>query len=375
MKFLKIILFLSIYSPFLFGQGSSIKTKFLQNVLREDFNEQNLMFPTTTETNGKYSMIMDNHSYYGLGSGSSEYPLLIQWHNDLVDFELNTSIRLKDEKDWEAIQKIQGQTGQVIGVVLKYNPNTQEALIFQINGIRQYKLSHLKDERIKSLIDWTDSKQLKRNDVNEITIRTKDNRYEFFINGKFEFKKNLDRLKENIHSGSFGFYLGKNTQAMINYFHVSTEKEYNGINKLLNLSEEDAKRLIAEKEQLKINLNKEHDKEIKELKDVIKIIENELKSANQIKDSIQKENVRYEPFKDIIEKNGDFMYTLTKDLREQMEKNKLLQKENNNLLDSITFLIQKQESFKLEYLEVLDQVMQRNDTVITEKKDTIHEKK
>ena len=370
MKFWKILFYCCMLSLTVFSQESTIKTKFLQNVLREDFHEQSSLFPATSETNGKYSMIMDNYSYYGLGSGPTEYPLLIQWKNDLENFELKTSIRLKDEEDWETMQKIQGQTGQVIGVILKYNPNTQEALIFQINGVRQYKLSHLKNEKIKNITDWIDSKQLKRNDVNEILIKTKNNRYEFFINGKFVLKKNLDRLKETINSGNFGFYLGKHTQAMINYLHISAEKDYSGINKKLNLSEDEAKKIIAEKEQLEINLKNEHLKEIKELQDVIKILEGELRSSNQIKDSIQKENKRYEPFSDIIEQNGDFMYTLTKDLREQIEKNKLLQKENKNLTDSIDWLVKKQESFKLEYLEVLDQIMQKKDTII-EQKDTI----
>ncbi len=373
MKFWYIILIFGAFSNLLIGQESAIKTKFLQKILIEDFNEQNLRFPTTTESNGTYSMIMDNHSYYGLGSGEHAYPILIKWQNDLVNFKLKTSIRLKDEEDWEAMQKIQGQTGQVIGVVLKYNPDTQEALIFQINGVRQYKLSHLKNEKVKNLINWTDSKQLKRNDVNEIMIKTQDHKYDFFINGQFVFKKNLERFKESITNGSFGFYLGAHTQAMINYFHVYAEKDYDGINKLLNLSEEDAKKLIAEKEQLQTELNAKHAEEIKELHSVIKILENELKTTNQIKDSIYRENLKFQPFEDLIDKKGDFMYTLTTDLREQIEKNKILQQENQKLLDSINFLTDKQESFKLEYLKVLDQMMQKEDTMSTEKKDTIYE--
>ena len=373
MKFWQIILIFGTFSTLLLGQESTIKTKFLQEILIEDFNEQNLRFPTTTESNGTYSMIMDNHSYYGLGSGEYAYPILIKWQNDLVNFKLKTSIRLKDEEDWEAMQKIQGQTGQIIGIVLKYNPDTQEALIFQINGVRQYKLTHLKNEKMKNLISWTDSKHLKRNDVNEIIIKTHNNKYEFFINGQFVFKKNLVRLKESITSGNFGFYLGARTQAMINYLNIYAEKDYDGINKLLNLSEEDAKNLIAEKEQLQIELTAKHSEEVKELHSVIKILENELKTTNQIKDSIYRENEKFQPFEDLIEKKGDFMYTLTTDLKEQIEKNKILQQENKKLLDSINYLINKQESFKLEYLEVLDQMMQKEDTMNIEKKDTIYE--
>ena len=53
------------------------------------------------------------------------------------------------------------------------------------------------------------------------------------------------------------------------------------------------------------------------------------------------------------------MYTLTKDLKEEMEKNKALKDENETLLDSIQVLIQNQETFKLEYLKILDSVMEK----------------
>ena len=109
------------------------------------------------------------------------------------------------------------------------------------------------------------------------------------------------------------------------------------------------------------------------LKEQIDGLENELKTTNQIKDSIHREIAKFQPFEDLIEKKGDFMYTLTTDLKEQIEKNKILQQENKKLLDSINYLINKQESFKLEYLEVLDQMMQKEDTMNMEKKDTIYE--
>ena len=40
----------------------------------------------------------------------------------------------------------------------------------------------------------------------------------------------------------------------------------------------------------------------------------------------------------------------------------LSKQENTNLLDSITFLIQEQENFKLEYLKILDEMMEKKDT-------------
>ena len=174
MNFLRILLFTGMCSPLLMSQQTISKGIFLQDVFREDFNEPNSHFPIEVKLGGKYAIIVDSLGYYGLGSGKSEYPVLIGWKNDLINFELKSSIRLKDEEDWESIQKLQGKTGQIIGIILKYNPSNQEALIFQINGVRQYRLSHLKNEKMRSLTgDWRNSENLKRDDKNEIIIRTK----------------------------------------------------------------------------------------------------------------------------------------------------------------------------------------------------------
>ena len=80
-------------------------------------------------------------------------------------------------------------------------------------------------------------------------------------------------------------------------------------------------------------------------------------------DSLKEENEKFQPFQDIIQENGNFMYTLTKDLKEQMEKNNILHDKNQMLMDSIDWLIKKQDDFKLEYLRVLDSMMEKNDTI------------
>ena len=57
------------------------------------------------------------------------------------------------------------------------------------------------------------------------------------------------------------------------------------------------------------------------------------------------------------------MYTLTKDLKVQMEKNQILKHENQLLIDSINLLILRQDEFKLEYLRILDSMMEEKDTI------------
>ena len=346
------------------SQNGKIKEIFSQKILTEDFYQQNTSFPIVTGTDGKYAIIMDSLGYYGIGSGQSPYPVLIGWENDLEEFELKVSVRLKNEAESFVIQKLQGQTGQIIGLILKYNPDTQEGLIFETNSVRQYRLSHLKNGKLKSITDnWIFTENLRRNEKNDITIRVKNNLYEFYINDKFEFHDNLERINNYLMAGKFGFYLGANTQVQIDYIYISALKEYNGANKLFNLSEEDAQKLIEEQESIKNQLKKEKENALNELETVIQILENQLKYSNQTVDSLRKEIDKYEPFKDLIKENGNFMHTLTKDLKLQLEKNNILKNTNKTLSDSIEYLIEKQEEFKLEYLRVLDSMIEQNDTI------------
>ena len=359
-----IILYFFLVSCIALSQEKRINEIFSQKIIIEDFNSEKSFFPIITTLDGKYAIIVDSLGYYGLGSQNSPYPLIMSWENDLIDYEVKISYRLKNEEESFVLQKLQGEIGQTIGVILKYNPDNQEALIFETNGVKQYRLSHLINEKLYSLTDdWIFSENLNRNDRNEVMIRTKNNKYEFYINGKFEFRKNMNKIDTKLNSGKFGFYIGENTQVMIDYFYLSTLENYNGINKVLNLSEEDAKILLEQQKELKNLLNQEKINAIEELELVIELLEKQLKSRNGLIDSLKKENKRYEPFKDIINENGNFMYTLTKDLKDQMEKNKELMNTNIILHDSISYLINKQEDFKLEYLRVLDSMMEKNDTL------------
>ena len=58
--------------------------------------------------------------------------------------------------------------------------------------------------------------------------------------------------------------------------------------------------------------------------------------------------------------NTDFLYTLSKNLKDEIQKNRLLKSEKNMLLDSIQTLIDNQEVFKLEYLNTLINIEQED---------------
>ena len=361
MNFSRFILFIIIPLNAIIAQKNTIEDVFSQNIIQIEFKEENVFFPT--EQNGdKFSTILNQTGEYFIGTGKSNHIIMMGWENDLINFEFKTAFKLAPE---EGLNLFQNEAPQAFGLILKYNPDTQEGLIFETNSNRQYRFVHIINNKNKYLTHskdngWIKSDNLIKNAKNEILIKTKNNNYEFYINGEFEFKTDLKKKRiQNITTGRFGLFLSPNTKSKIDYINISTTKDYNGINKTLSLSQEDVKKIIKENNLLKESKNQVENSQAKELKNVIRILEEELKNINIINDSLKAKNKEFDPFLDIMGENKDFLYTLSKDLKEQIEKNQLLKLENKNLLDSINNLIQKQEVFKLEYLQTIDSMIKK----------------
>ena len=360
MIFLRFILLLIPLNAII-AQKNIIEDIFSKNIFQIEFKEDNTFFPI--EQNGdKFSTILRQSGEYFIGTGQSNHIIMMAWENDLINFEFKTAFKLAPE---EGINLFQTEPTQSFGLILKYNPDTQEGLIFETNSNKQYRFVHIINNKKKPLTyskdnGWIKSENLRKNKKNEILIKTKNNNYEFYINGEFEFKTDLTKKRiQNISAGRFGLYLAPNTKSKIDYIYISTNQDYNGINKTLTLSQEEIKKIIKENDLLRENKNQIETSQTKELKNVIHILEEELKSINIINDSLESKNKEFDPFLNIIGENKDFLYTLSKDLREQIEKNQLLKLENKTLLDSISILIQQQELFKLEYLQTLDLLMKK----------------
>ena len=285
------------------------------------------------------------------------------WTNDLEDFEFRSSIKISPDEH----NKVQS-----VGIILKYNPDTQEGLIFEINSNKKYRLRHINQGKNKYLTSgkdgWIKTSNLNRNDVkNDIIIKTKNNKYEFFINDKLELKKNLtNTANKGLISGNFGIYLSAFTKAKIAYIYISALKSYSGINKSLNLNKEEIQKIITENVDLKNKIKTNTHQKTTELNNIVNFLKDQLKEINNLNDSLTKENNQYSSYKHIIDGNENFLYTLTKDLKEQIEKNHILKTQQTILKDSIESLINNQELFKLEYLKILDSLIdkeQKSDTI------------
>ncbi|MAQ47475.1 MAG: hypothetical protein CMD27_01170 [Flavobacteriales bacterium] len=366
MNFVKTFLFLTISCNIVLSQSYQIKDIFSQYVLREDFNVENKIFPIEQNEN-QFAVFLQSEGQYFIGSMESNFNLILNWENDLKDYEFKTAITLSPE---EKINLFQTESPQKFGIIIQYNPDNQEGLIFETNSSKKYRLIHMKDGRNKNLTfsssnedGWVKSNYLRKNEKNEILIKTKENHFEFFINGQFEFTINLN--KKNItplSPGRFGFSLGTHTKVKIDYLYIATSDAYTGINQQVRLTNEESKKLIQENEKLQQKLISHTTKKEVELNNVIQLLESELKNINIINDSLRIENSKFEPFKDIMDSSTDFLYTLSKNLKEEIQNNRVLKNEKKILLDSIQTLINNQEIFKLEYLNTL---------ITIEKKDTI----
>ena len=128
------------------------------------------------------------------------------------------------------------------------------------------------------------------------------------------------------------------------------------------LGDGDLNRLLKNAEKLKDDKTIEENQKIKQLENVIEILENEIKYISSINDSIEIENKKFEPFVDQIDGDYDILYTISKDLKNQIENNRNLRTENNLLIDSIKKIKNSQEQFKLEYLNKIIAI-EKNDTI------------
>tara|TARA_B100001287_G_scaffold248658_1_gene227996 strand:- start:2554 stop:3684 length:1131 start_codon:yes stop_codon:yes gene_type:complete len=354
-------------------QNKKIENVFSENILNEEFYKKPKYFPDI-QNSSQFAVTLSKEGKYFIGTKESDLNIIINWENDLENYELNSSFTFSPV-DNSSIFK--NNSSQIFGYILNYNPDDQTGLIFELNSLKKYRLSLISDGKkinitsSNSNIDgWIKSSNIIKNIKNEITVKTNNSLFEFYINDNFETSHtvNLNHRKKNKNM-KFGFFLGVNSKVKVDNFTLNTDTNYSGVNKVISLSSEDISNLIKENEKLK-NVNSfEENQKIKQLENVIEILENEIKYISSINDSIEIENKKFEPFVDQIDGDYDILYTISKDLKKEIENNRNLRTENNLLIDSIKKIKNNQELFKLEYLNKLIAI-EKSDTI--NKNDTVN---
>ena len=360
-----ILLFFAI-TQIVITQSNKIENVFSENILNEEFYKKPKYFPDIQNSN-QFAVTLSKEGKYFIGTKESDLNIIINWENDLENYELNSSFTFSPVDNTGIFKNNSSQT---FGYILNYNPDIQTGLIFELNSLKKYRLSLISDGKkinitsSNSNIDgWIKSSNIIKNIKNEITVKTNNSLFEFYINDNFEtsYVSNLNHREKNKNM-KLGFFLGMNSKVKVDNFTINTDTNYSGVNKVTSLSSEDINTLIIENEKLKNDKTFEENQKIKQLENVIEILENEIKYISSIKDSIEIENKKFEPFVDQIDGDYDILYTISKDLKNQIENNRNLRTENNLLIDSIKKIKNSQEQFKLEYLNKIIAI-EKNDTI------------
>ena len=360
-----ILLFFAI-TQIVITQNKKIENVFSEIILNEEFYKKPKYFPDIHNSD-QFAVTLSREGKYFIGTKESDLNIIINWENDLENYELNSSFTFSPADNTKIFKN---NSPQIFGYILNYNPNNQTGLIFELNSLKKYRLSLISEGKKINITSsnsniggWIKSSNIIKNIKNEITVKTDNGLYEFYINDNFEtsYTRNLNQSKKNKNM-KFGFYLGMNSKVKVDNFTLNTDTNYFGVNKVVSLSSEDINNLIKENEKLK-NVNSfEENQKIKQLENVIEILEKEIKFISSINDSIEIENKKFEPFVDQIDGDYEFLYTLSKDLKQEIENNRNLRIENNLLIDSIKKITNSQELFKLEYLNKLIEI-EKNDTI------------
>ena len=342
------LLYLVLLPFFLFSQ-SKLEYKFNQLLIKEDFDTVSVDWPIVL-TDDLFISI-DNSQYYLNNNKNNENAVISSWINDLEYFKVETSFKLAPRE----IEK------PYLGIVTNSKDDGSEAIIFDFDGAKRFRIRYYNNGKTKivtkknSKDGWKKSDNLNRyEEFNTISIQTNGSIYELYINDKLEFSFDINYIiKKTISIGKFGLIVGPNTRSRMNYFNIYSDEKYNGINKTINLKKGDLDNILNENLVMseKIDSLLFVNKKIIQLENALSILENEFKITSSIKDSLMSENIRYEELKNLIgEIDDNLLISLTKELKSQIEVNQGLKQDIEELSDSINYLIQSNELFKLELL-------------------------
>ena len=128
--------FLFLLTYFSFSQ-SKISTIFDQSLLKENFDTINLHWPVLVSENLFISP--DEGEYYLNNKKNNEYAVISTWKNDLLTYQLNTSFKIAPRE----IEK------PYIGIVTNSKDDGSEALIFDFDGAKRYRIRYYNNGKVK----------------------------------------------------------------------------------------------------------------------------------------------------------------------------------------------------------------------------------
>ena len=344
-KYYYLLFFLAYFS---FSQ-SKLGVDFTQSLIKEEFDTVSLEWPIVLSE--KMFVSPDKGEYFLNNNKNSEYAVISSWENDLSSYKVETAFKLAPRE----IEK------PYLGIVTNSKDDGSEAIIFDFDGAKRYRIRYYNNGKIKIITKknskdgWKKSDYLNRyEEFNNITIQTNGKVYELYVNNQLEFSFDMNYvIKKDISIGKFGFIIGPNTRSRVDYFNIYSNQDYDGINKTINLKKGDLDKILNENDEMsnKIDSLLMENQKILQLESAISILEDELKTNSTIKDSLMSENLRFEELQNLLgDIDENLLISMTKELKSQLEITQVLKQDKKALQDSINYLIQSNELFKLELL-------------------------
>lgn len=342
-QLLRLLLLITCYSAI--GQ-QTVHIKLNQMMLEESFSELNDMWPVITNNDNFF--VFDKGEYFmNRTKEESPYAIMANWPNDLNTFSIRASVMLGPVES----------PNQSLGLIFRASNDGQTAIICDINKLHRFRVRKLVDGRYQTITTdgkngWIKNNAVKGiNEYNDINIRTNGTDHDLFINGILVYSFRIEDLKE----GSFGIFIGPETKGRIDYFNIYADALYRDKSKIY-LTDDEIRVLIKENENLKSDLEQSLDARALELKNAIRILENQLKAMRLINEQLDKENAQYAVIKSAVDTNQvDLLVDLSHKLIDNITKNRQLKIENQLLSDSIQLVKTHFENLELElFQKVID---------------------
>ena len=315
-------------------------------MLEENFSELNTIWPVITNNDNFFAF--DKGEYFMNRSKSgSPYAIMANWENNLEAFSIRTSIMLGPA---ESIK-------QTLGFIFRATTDGQSALIIEFNKYHKFRIRQLVDGRYQIVSDegkdgWVKNSAVKgMNEYNDISLNTNGTDHDLYFNGVLVRSFRI----ENISFGNFGLFIGPETKGRVDFVNIYADELYRDKNKIY-LTDDEVRELMTENEHLKLELEQSLDARALELENVIRVLENQLRTTRLINEQLDKENFQYAIIKSAVDTNQmDLLLDLSQKVISRTLENRQISIENKILNDSLNNVRLNFEELELElFQKVID---------------------
>ena len=311
--------------------SQQITQKFDVVVLSENFDSTTVETIWPNVNNADNLFLIDKGSYFLYRrSSAASYVILPRWSNELSAFDIKASFKLGPSETNE----------QTIGILFMGQSDGKNALVFEVNKSKQYRVKQFIGDYLKFITGDRDNLGWIKNSIinpadeyNFLEVKAYNGSYDVYINNIFLYSFSIPEYKY----GGMGIVIGPSTKAKCDYFYINATTDtltqikkpdaITKLNEVINLlSEENHKlKLALDSSKYIVQANEVLEKQISEIRN-----ENEsLKNTHQaLLDTLSKLEAINGELLQQLNKHGIKMPT-KKETQTQETKNNYVEEKKN----------------------------------------------